>query len=482
MNCGHLEYKEFLNMLPQIIAIDELERKWADAVKNLKGKIIVLDDDPTGTQTVHSVPVYTSWHKDILKLMMEDECKVAYILTNSRALTSEETEKLHRNLARELKQVSVEAGKEFVLVSRCDSTLRGHYPLETSVLYEELNDASKIDGEIIVPFFFEGGRITFKDVHYVREGDALIPVGQTEFAKDSTFGYKSSDLKEWIEERTCKQYLASDVISISLDMLRGNKIDEITNILMNVKNFNKVIVNAVECRDLKVFIIALVQAMNNQKRFIFRSAASLVQVIGGITTKPLLTNDDLYPAGSQSGPGLIVAGSYVQKTTKQLEKLKELSGMTWIEMNVKKAENKESLKAEVSRVIEEVEGAFKEGKDACVYTSREYHRSHSKGIPSEENLVFSSRVSEGLVQIVSGIKIKPGFLVSKGGITSSDIGVKGLGVKCAEVLGQIQPGVPVWRLGTESRFPGLPYIIFPGNVGAEDTLKTVVEILRKRGN
>ena len=46
-------------------------------------------------------------------------------------------------------------------------------------------------------------------------------------------------------------------------------------------------------------------------------------------------------------------------------------------------------------------------------------------------------------------------------------------------MGQIQPGIPVWKLGPESRFPGLPYIIFPGNVGSDDTLKKVVKILRK---
>ena len=65
----------------------------------------------------------------------------------------------------------------------------------------------------------------------------------------------------------------------------------------------------------------------------------------------------------------------------------------------------------------------------------------------------------------------------KGGITSSDVGTKALAVKKARVLGQIQPGIPVWQTGAESRFPGTPYVIFPGNVGEDGTLKAAAEVL-----
>ena len=57
--------------------------------------------------------------------------------------------------------------------------------------------------------------------------------------------------------------------------------------------------------------------------------------------------------------------------------------------------------------------------------------------------------------------------------------VKALAIKKAAVMGQIQPGIPVWMTGSESKFPGMPYVIFPGNVGGEDTLKKVVETLSR---
>ena len=480
MNEKSLDWDDFVRKLsPPAIPENKINKEWLSAVERIKRKIIVLDDDPTGIQTVHSIPVYTSWDLSTLRQIMKDKYKVIYILTNSRALTSVKTQRLHKQLARDLKLVALEEGKKFLLISRSDSTLRGHYPLETKTIYDELKKDEEIDGEIIIPFFLEGGRFTFNDIHYVKEQDFLIPMGQTEFARDSVFGYKASNLKEWIEEKTTGQYPAGQVISISLRMLRKKDIKGILHKLLKLKNFNKIIINAVEYTDLKVFLIALSESINRGKNYLFRTAASFVQVIGGINPKPLLTKETLYPKGNPPMPGLIVIGSYVQKTTRQIKKLAELSNLIWVEWEVSQAKTQECLRAEVDRVISEVKKGFNLGKDVCIYTSREYYRNDSQNENSDKNLIFSSRISEGLVKVVQVLKIKPSFLVAKGGITSSDIGVKGLNVKRAMVMGQVQPGIPVWELGPESRFPGLPYIIFPGNVGSDDTLKKVVEILRK---
>ncbi len=478
MNEGNLEWKEVLEQIAPYPSVAEIDEMWLAAAEKIEGKIIVLDDDPTGVQTVHSIPVYTSWDRDTLKQVLADESKLCYILTNSRALTAEETVRLHRRLAKDLREVTAKKNVKFLLISRSDSTLRGHYPIETQTLYEELAVDKVIDGEIIAPFFLEGGRLTIDDVHYVREGNSLVPAGQTEFARDSTFGYRSSDLKEWVEEKTMGKYPARNVSSVSLEELRKRDIQGIVSKLESVTGYNKVIVNAVEYKDLKVFLIGLVDALSKGKRFLFRTAASFVQVAGGIKPKALLTIETLYPGGKAPNPGLVVVGSYVQKTTKQLQALQKNINMAFIEWDVKQAETDLKLNTEVERVIKSVEDAFSASRDACLYTSREFLGGAARGKDSEEDLVFSARVSEGLVRAVQGLRISPGFLVAKGGITSSDIGVKGLEVKRAMVMGQILPGVPVWELGPESRFPGLPYVVFPGNVGDEDALKRIVDILR----
>ena len=324
--------------------------------------------------------------------------------------------------------------------------------------------------------------MTAGDVHYVREGDLLVPAGRTEFARDATFGYRSSNLREWVEEKTGGRYPAAQVVSIPLELLRRRDVRAVADILASVAGFNKVIVNAVDYTDLRVFLVGLAEALARGKRFLFRTAASFVQVLGGITPRPLLTGADLYPAGNGRAPGLVIAGSHVRKTTAQLESLRALPNLAWVEYVVARAESETGAAAESRRVTEEVDEAFRRGQDVCVYTSRKYYRYDRQAAMSEQNLVFSTRVSQGLVLVVQGLRARPGFLVAKGGITSSDIGVKGLGVKRAMVLGQIQPGVPVWELGPESRFPGLPYVIFPGNVGEADTLRTVVEISARVGH
>lgn len=72
----------------------------------------------------------------------------------------------------------------------------------------------------------------------------------------------------------------------------------------------------------------------------------------------------------------------------------------------------------------------------------------------------------------------PSFIIGKGGITSSEIGTKALKVKKALVLGQVLKGIPVWLTDSESKFPNMPYVIFPGNVGDENALFDVVSLLK----
>ena len=91
-------------------------------------------------------------------------------------------------------------------------------------------------------------------------------------------------------------------------------------------------------------------------------------------------------------------------------------------------------------------------------------------------------MSRAICSLVRGLREQPAFLVAKGGITSNDVAVHALGVRRADVLGSVRPGVPVWRCGAESRAPGLAYVVFPGNVGAADDLARVACILSGRGD
>ena len=180
--------------------------------------LVVLDDDPTGTQTVVDIPVLTERSVDALCAELQSDFPAFYILTNSRSLPEAEAIQLNQQIGQNLLAASRQTGRDFALVSRSDSTLRGHFPAEMDALAEVLEQ--QFDGWLLIPFFLEGGRFTIDDIHYVQEGDELIPAGETPFAKDSTFGYQSSNLRAWVAEKTNGRIPASDVLSISLHDIR----------------------------------------------------------------------------------------------------------------------------------------------------------------------------------------------------------------------------------------------------------------------
>lgn len=449
--------------------------------KKNRRKFVVLDDDPTGIQTVHDVSVYTDWSVESIKQGLMENNSLFYLLTNSRALTDNQTTKLHLELISNVIHAANETGKEFMIISRSDSTLRGHYPLETELVKQVVEGKTRvvIDGEILFPFFKEGGRYTVGNIHYVEEGGVLIPAGETEFAKDKTFGYQSSDLRRYIEEKTAGDYKAEDTICISLECLRGMELDKITSLLCLAGDFTKVIVNAIDYIDVKVFCIALFRAMAAGRNFMFRCAASFVKVLGGVNDRPLLTRKEMIKKNRTTG-GMIVIGSCTHKTTSQMEGLKGMEDLEFIEFNSDLVINESALNEEMERVARQSEAMIEKGRTAVVYTRRTMFA--LEGDSKEEFLLRSVRISDAVCRLVDRLTVTPSFVLAKGGITSSDIGVKALKVKRARVLGQICPGIPVWETDPGSKFPDIPFIIFPGNVGNDTTLREAVNVLLDRTN
>lgn len=454
-----------------------VQKNLGEALSRLDKKIVVLDDDPTGVQTVHDVHVYTDWTKESVQQGFEEDNSIFFILTNSRGFTEQVTTDVHKEIAENVIEVSKKLGKDFILISRGDSTLRGHYPLETKILREiiEANSDKVIDGEVIIPFFLEGGRFTIDNVHYVANGDVLVPAGETEFAGDRTFGYKSSHLGEWIEEKSKGGFKKEEVTYISLEELRELDYKSVESKLMAVNGFGKVVVNAVEYSDVEVFSTALVNALMKGKNFLFRSAAALTKVIGGVSDKELLTKEELVNTENKNG-GLIIVGSHVKKTTMQLENLRKADFIEFVEFNQHLVVEVEAFEEELKRVILVTEENILKGRTVAVYTRRDRFDLNTGN--KEDELRVAVKISDAVTSIVDLLKVRPNFIVAKGGITSSDVGTKGLHVKKALVLGQILKGIPVWLTGEESKFPNMPYVIFPGNVGDENALLDAVTIMQ----
>jgi uncharacterized protein YgbK (DUF1537 family) len=446
--------------------------KIRERLQQSRTKVVVLDDDPTGTQTVHNVPVLTEWSIETLRRELLNEGPEFFILTNSRSMSLPAAEKLNTEIGVNLARAADLANRPFVVISRSDSTLRGHFPGEVDALAKALN--RDFDACLIIPFFPEGGRYTVNDIHYVADGEQLIPAGLTEFARDASFAYRASNLREWVEEKTAGRVAAASVASVSLEDIRRGGPERVTERLMRVDHGRVCVVNAMSYADLEAFTVGLLDAEAQGKRFLYRTAASMARVRAGIAARPLLTAQDLdMPV---AGGGLAVVGSHVARSSAQLQELLALPGLVSTEVKVDALLEDRRRADEIGCIAAFARAGLRRRQDVLLYTSRDL----LKGSDSESSLAVSSRVSSGLVEIVQGIAERPRFIVGKGGITSSDLATKALGIRRAEVLGQILPGVPVWRLGSESKYPGIPYVVFPGNVGGPRALADVFGILRKK--
>ena len=427
-------------------------------------KIIVLDDDPTGSQTVHSCLLLTRWDVATLREAIIDASPLFFVLTNTRGMAAKPAADITREVCRNLKRALSglkKSGRDInpILVSRSDSTLRGHYPVETDVIAEELGP---FDAHFLVPAFFEGGRLTRDSMHYLVVNGKETPVHETEFARDSVFGYRHSYLPDYAEEKTAGRIKATQVERFLLNDVRGDNMPRLMMLHDNVC----CVVDAEKQDDLNHFAEQLRAAASRGKRFLFRSAASLLTALARLPVQPVAAQDMAqYVRGGR--PGVVIVGSHVRKTTLQLDQLLKQSGVVPVEVNVEQLpSHREALLAEVRRKCEQGHAA---GNTPVVFTSRT-----EKVFPDQAaRLAFGELVSAFLMDVVRNLPKTLGFLISKGGITSNDVLSSGLALRTSRVVGQILPGCSVVCCPADHpRYPNLPVVIFPGNVGDDHALAT----------
>jgi uncharacterized protein YgbK (DUF1537 family) len=406
-----------------------------------KWKMVVLDDDPTGIQTVHGCLLITRWDEESVRLGFQDSEPFFYILTNTRAMTREDAAEVTREAMEMVVKVNQDYGYQLIIVSRSDSCLRGHFPLETDVMRQCLveHGYSVYEKTPFCPAFIEAGRVTIDGIHYMRDGKQLIPVSQTEFARDNVFAYHTSILTEYIKEKGANPD--------DYEIVDAESYDELYRF----------------ARHLTSDIIHQPSDLRHQpSAIVIRSSSSLPKAISGISDQPLLDRSIL----KQAGVGCFVVGSHVRKTTQQLEQLLQTEGTCAIEVDVQRIlDDADGLMMETLDTMSQI---VEQGLTPVVYTSRQEIRLED----ADQRQLLGQQVSDFLVDIVYRLPFTPSYLVGKGGITSHDILTKGLGIRSARVLGQVVPSVPCVMAAH------FPYIIFPGNVGNEQSLREVYLKLR----
>ncbi|MEH2081507.1 MAG: four-carbon acid sugar kinase family protein [Nostoc sp.] len=433
-----------------------------------KPKIIVLDDDPTGSQTVHSCLLLMHWDIETLRRGLQDDSLIFFVLTNTRALTPESAASVTKEVCHNLKiALKAEGIEDFLIVSRSDSTLRGHYPIETDAIAQELGP---FDAHFLVPAFFEGGRITSNSVHYLIIAGVPTPVHETEFARDSVFSYHYSYLPKYVEEKTQGGISAEAVERFLLAEIRAGSLER----LLKLSGNQCAVVDGETQADLNRFAVDVLAAATQGKRFLFRSAASILTALAALPPQPIAA-ENMAQYVRQGKPGVVIVGSHVKKTTQQLEALLQVEGTVGIEVNVARLlDDANQSAALLTEIQESTRAAHKAGKTPVVYTSRQ--ELNFKDVKTR--LDFGKKVSSLLMDIVRGLPSDIGFLISKGGITSNDVLSTGLALTSARLLGQILAGCSmVLTPSDHPQFPDLPVVLFPGNVGDADALVTVYQRL-----
>ncbi|GAA2006337.1 hypothetical protein JL107_04205 [Nakamurella flavida] len=460
-------------------------------------RLVVLDDDPTGTQSIADLPVLTTWSVQDLRWALQQDTAGFFVLTNSRSLTPEDAADRNREIVHALAEAAAAEGVQYAIASRSDSTLRGHFPLETDVLAAELAGlGSPVDGVLVVPAYLEPGRITIDSVHWTRTAEGMVPVAQSEFARDATFGYHESDLRSWVQEKTDNRIAAGDVAAITLDHLRVGGPDRVQEVLGALTGGVPVVVDAVTDDDLRVLVQAVVAAEARGRTFLYRVGPSFVRARAGQQARPAIDAERLHaivrdarqaaertPEPQDPRPaaphGLIVVGSHVGLTTRQLDALRSRGHIVELELEVPTLLDEQTAPAHLADIVDravELLADASSADDVVIRTSRTL----VTGRDAQHSLHISRTVSAASVAVVRAIaaRIRPAFVVAKGGITSSDTAALGLSVVRAWSRGTLLPGiVSLWE-PVAGPAQGIPYVVFAGNVGDDDALVDVLDTLR----
>ena len=463
--------------------------------------LVVLDDDPTGTQSVADLPVLTQWDVEDFAWAFSQSKPAVYVLTNTRSLDPAEAAARNEEVVRNALTAagsSSNAGLRLGFVSRSDSTLRGHYPLEPDVIAATVSEVSgeTTDGVVLVPAFPDAGRVTIGGVHYMRgtgeTAGTLVPVSETEFAKDASFGFATSVMAEYVEEKSKGRFTADSVIVLDLDIIRAGSAAQdpaisakaIADAIEGATNSTPIVADVVTENDFRALALGLEEAERRGKNLLYRVGPPFVRGRIGQEVRTALTAEEAYEGNTPStAGGLIVVGSHVGVTTRQLNVLTaEHSSASIIEIDVEKllaaeTETAEPVaKAHLDQTVAAVVEALR-GGDVIVHTSRLLIKTDD----AAESLRIARTVSAAVVAVVNRTlkTFPPRFVIAKGGITSSDVAAHGLEIRHGIVRGPMLPGiVSLWE-PVDGPAKGIPYIVFAGNVGDDDSL---AQVTRKLSN
>ena len=443
-------------------------------------KLIVLDDDPTGSQTVHSCPLLLRWDANSLRQGLAHPSPLLFVLANTRALDPEAARERVREICQTLKPLLAEAvaagqWQRWMVICRGDSTLRGHFPLEAEVVAEELGP---FHVNLLVPAFLPGGRTTVNGVHLLH-GE---PVHHSAFARDGLFGFSTSHLPAWVEQKTGGGIAAAAVQQLTLAELDAAEeapgLEVLVDRLRRLEGQPWVAVDAQQPRQLEALGQAVAHLTRDGQRFLAQSAASLINGLVPLPPQPLdaagLAQLRRRSPLGRPLPGLVVVGSHVPLADQQLACLLQDPGCVPIEIPVAKLARvlagptpQELLVSLEQAWLRQLQAACCADQTPVLFSSRGELQCAS----AAERRRLGLELAAVMARLAAAVAPQLGYLISKGGITTHTLLADGLQCDQVELQGQLLPGLSLVLAGD------LPVVTFPGNLGAAQSLHQAWELM-----
>jgi uncharacterized protein YgbK (DUF1537 family) len=420
-------------------------------------RTVVLDDDPTGTQAASNVTMLLEWDIDMLKGVLRDEGSV-YLQTNSRAIDAAQAVALAQRIRGDIAEAERRLDERVQVVLRGDSTLRGHVFDETDVFL-----AGGGGSVLFVPAFPDGGRVTVDGTHYLQVDGRRVPVAMSEYAQDPVFGYRSSNLVDFVREKGHRK-----AIPVPLALVRSTGGAAVARALSSAGRGEFVVPDAATDSDIALIHSGLTEALRGGQDVVVRCGGPLAALCAGRASAGLLPSPLLVPAG----PTLVVCGSHTHGATQQIQAVTEAFGWRHVVLPTELA--LADPPAATADAVTAASQALR--RDGAVIVASERERR-----PEHNTLRHGERVMAALVGTVRALADVVGVVVTKGGITSAAVTLRGLGVTSARVRGQVLPGVSILDLWvTDGRGGGhdVAQVVVPGNVGGRATL---VDLGRRLG-
>jgi uncharacterized protein YgbK (DUF1537 family) len=440
------------------VALDELGQKARvvgmpeDDDELLNAGLVVLDDDPTGTQAIAGAPVVVDISGPGLAEAFSCAPTSIYISTNTRALSGVAAGSRLTQVVSSVRAKWPEA--RFIM--RGDSTLRGHVGEEFMAVR-----GPRVTTLVLVPAMPGAGRLTLGGHHYLVRDGVRQPVHLTEYACDADFSYATSSVLGWLAERTAGYFDPADGVVVDLEALRATGGAAVRDAIAMATDKGRpagVVLDAGSEDDLAVAASGIRQAFLEELPFALRSAPPLAASLARRSAAGLV------PLPSGCRRALVVAGSYVATTTRQLAALESSYPGATVVVDIEAL--LERPEAEQRRLLDAMSAAWARSPVAALTTPR--------GVPADKSLVERGLLVAGaLARAVSSVSPAPDVVVAKGGVTSAVVASR-LGPPVAWAVGPVVPGVALWDLGAGAKTRWL--VVFAGNIGQDGTL---AELLAK---